>query len=102
VSVEKIALRLVGFGPMLMHSSRLADPFDPLAKELSKITKKSAKTDPDHHRIAELEWHGSLWLHEGQPCLPPAAIKGAFVTGAKSVKELWQDPRFRHREMVRR
>jgi hypothetical protein len=127
MAVEKITLRLVGVGPMLMHSSRLADPLDPQAKALAKVTSKRHKTDADHHRIAELEWFGSLWLHEGRPCLPPAAIKGALVNGAKTVRkgkatkaafvaegpamleydgpktveELWDDSRFRHREMVR-
>jgi hypothetical protein len=127
MAVETITLRLVGVGPMLMHSSRLADPLDPQAKALGKVTSKRHKTDADHHRIAELEWVGSLWLHEGRPCLPPAAIKGALVNGAmtvrkgkatraafvaegpamleydgpKAVEELRDDPRFRHREMVR-
>ena len=127
MAVEMITLRLVGVGPMLMHSSRLADPFDPAAKALGKMTGKKHKTDADHHRIAELEFFGSLWLHEGRPCLPPTAIKGALVNGAKTVRkgkatkaafvaegpamleydgpktveELWEDPRFRHREIVR-
>jgi hypothetical protein len=112
---------------MLMRSSRLADPLDPQTKALSKVTSKRAKTDADHHRIAELEWHGSLWLQDGLPCLPPSAIKGVLVTGAKTVRkgkaaqaafvadgpalleyegpksvtDLWEDHRFRHREMVR-
>lgn len=127
MAVEHITLRLVGVGPMLMHSSRLADPLDPQAKALSKVTSKRNKVDADHHRIAELEFFGSMWLHEGLPCLPPAAIKGALVTGAKTVRkgnaakaafvaegpaileydgpktvpELWDDQRFRHRQMVR-
>jgi hypothetical protein len=60
MAVLKITLRLVGVGPMLMHSSRLADPLDPQSKALSKVTSKRHKTDADHHRIAELEWFGSL------------------------------------------
>jgi hypothetical protein len=110
-----------------MHSSRLADPLNPTTKAISAITSKRLKTDADHERIAELEWHGSLWLFNGQPCLPPHTLKRVFVDGAKqrrkgvvakaafradgpailkyegppTVQELWADERFRHREIVR-
>ena len=52
MSVERIALRLVGVGPLLMHSSRLADPLDPLTKQLAAITSKAVRTEADHERIA--------------------------------------------------
>jgi hypothetical protein len=127
MSTESIALRLVGVGPMLMHSSRLADPLDPTTRAIAAITSKSIKTEADHARIAELEWHGGLWLSEGRPCLPPHCLKAVLVDGAKkrrkgeiakaafvadgpsiieydgpkTIEELWADERFRHREMVR-
>lgn len=127
MSVEAITLDLVGVGPMLMHSARLADPLDPLTKSIAAITSKRMKTEADHARIAELEWQGGLWLHDSRPCLPSHCIKAVFVTGAKKrnkgtlakaaflpdgpamvehdgpkdVTELWEDTRFRHREMVR-
>ncbi|MEH2500269.1 hypothetical protein V1294_006748 [Bradyrhizobium sp. AZCC 1678] len=127
MSVERIALRLVGVGPMLMHSARLADPLDPLTKALAAVTSKRMKTEADHDRIAELEWHGGLWLHDGRPCLPPHCLKAVLVDGARrrrkgnvakaafladgpatldydgpsTLPELWADQRFRHREMVR-
>jgi len=127
MSAEPIAVRLIGVGPMLMHASRLADPLDPTTKAIASITSKSKKTEADHARIAELEWHGGLWLSEGRPCLPPHCIKAVLVDGArkrkkgeiakaafvadgpsiieydgpKTITELWADERFRHREMVR-
>lgn len=127
MSVERIALRLLGVGPMLMHSRRLADPLDPVAKQLAAVTSKGMKTEADHERIAFLEWHAGLWLHDGRPCIPPHCLKAVLVGGAKkrrkgeaakaafradgpaileydgpnSVSELWADARFRHREMVR-
>jgi hypothetical protein len=126
MSTQSIVLRLVGVGPMLMHSSRLADPLDPTTKAIASITSKSFKTEADHARIAELEWHGGLWLSEGRPCLPPHCIKAVLVEGAKkrrkgeiakaafaadgpsiiehdgpkTIPELWADDRFRHRQMV--
>lgn len=127
MSTETIALRLVGIGPLLMHSSRLADPLDPQRIKLAAVTSKRAKTVADHRRIAELEWHASLWLHEGLPCLPAEAIEGAFVEAAKTrnkgkiaraalvvdgpallryegpqtVEEMWKDPAYALRAMVR-
>lgn len=127
MSIEHISLRLIGVGSMLMHSSQMADPLSPAAKALAAITSKRLKTEADHARIAELEWHGSLWLHEGQPCLPARCIKRVCVDGAKkrnkgktaqaafqpdgpalleydgpsSLEQLWNDERFRHRQMVR-
>jgi hypothetical protein len=127
MSVERIAVRLVGVGPMLMHSARLADPLDPMTKAIAAITSKRVKTEADHARIAELEWHGGLWLFEGRPCLPPHCLKAVLVEGARKRKKgtiakaafvadgpsiiehdgpdtvpaLWADARFRHREMVR-
>lgn len=127
MSVEHIWVRLIGVGPMLMRSSRLGDPLDPLAKTLAAVTSKRVKTEADHLRIAEIEFHGSLYLHEGAPCLPAMMIKSALVDGAKKRKlgdtvkaafraegpalleydgpktasELWAEERHRHRAVVR-
>jgi hypothetical protein len=127
MSVGRVTLRLIGVDPLVMHSSRLADPLDPITKAIAAVTAKRAKTEADHARIAELEWHGSIYLHQGAPCIPPANIKRACVDGAKrrrkgklvkaavrvdgparlqfdgptSVSELWEDERFRYRAMVR-
>jgi len=127
MSAELISLKLIGVGPMLMHSARLADPLDPMTKALAAVTSKRVKTDADYDRIAELEWRGGMWLAEGRPCLPPHCLKAVLVEGARrrkkgiiakaafladgpalldydgptTLSELWADARFRHREMVR-
>ncbi|MFQ3451803.1 hypothetical protein PMN64_00545 [Bradyrhizobium sp. UFLA01-814] len=127
MSVDHIKLKLTGVGPMLMHSSKLADPFEKVTKALTKITGKAKKTDADHLRIAELEFRGGLWLHHGFPCLPQQTIKSVCVDGAKKAKQgeiakaafrsegaallqydgpktvdaLWADENFRHRAIVR-
>jgi hypothetical protein len=84
MSVEQLRIRLTGERPLLMHSSRLADPLDPIAIELDRLTKKRDKTRADHEQIAKVEWHGGLWLHGGRPCIPCEAIESAFVTAAKT------------------
>src|SRR5689334_1514995 len=87
MSVERISLRLVGVGPMLMHCARLADPQDPMTRALAAVTSKRVKTDADYDRIAELEWRGGLWLADGRPCLPPHCLKAVLVEGAKRRKK---------------
>lgn len=124
---EEIHLTFTGVSPLLMHSGRMADPLDPQAIALAAVTSKRIKTLADHERIAELEWHGSLWLDGMRPCLPCEAIEAAFTDGAKTrkkgmaaraglvvntsalleyegpqeISELWDDRNFRLRAGVR-
>lgn len=81
---EELALRLVGTAPLLMHAARLADPLDPFAVALARLTGKRKKTPTDHQRIAQVEWRGGLWLADGRPCVPAEAIEAATVQAAKS------------------
>lgn len=84
MSVEKLRIRLKGERPLLMHSSRLADPLDPIKVDLDRLTKKRDKTIADHEQIARVEWHGGLWLSDGKPCIPSEAIESAFVAASKT------------------
>lgn len=90
MNAESIRIRLVGTRRLIMHSGRLADPLDPISKELARLTSKKMKTASDHEEIARVEWNGSLWLHEGQPCIPAEALMGTFVEAAKSRRRTMQ------------
>ncbi|RYB04325.1 hypothetical protein [Lichenibacterium ramalinae] len=81
---ETIRLRLTGVAPLLMHSGRLADPLDPYAKQLARLTAKRAKTDADLEEIARVEWTGGLWLADGAPCVPAEALEAAIVQAGKA------------------
>jgi hypothetical protein len=81
---EKISMRLTGTRPLLMHSSRLADPLDEITKRLAKLTAKRPKTEADHREIARVEWHGGLWLYNGIPCIPAEALQATFRSAAKT------------------
>lgn len=126
MSVEKLRIRLTGERPLLMHSSRLADPLDPIKIDLERLTKKRDKTIADHEQIAKVEWHGGLWLTDGAPCIPSEAIESAFIAasrtrrkgkqakagfdcprspllqyeGPRQLSELWEDKAFRFRFAV--
>lgn len=127
MAIEKIRLRLEGQRPLLMHSSRLVDPLDPVSIDLARLTSKRMKTAADHEEIARVEWYGGMWARDGKPCIIAEAIEAALVGAARSVRkgksaqvgffcsespllaysgpsdldELWADPRFRLRYPVR-
>ncbi|MCK1288964.1 hypothetical protein IVB41_34230 [Bradyrhizobium sp. 44] len=127
MQAEEIKLKLVGTRRLIMHAGRLADPLDPITKNLTKLTLKKPKTEADHQAISKAEWFGGLWLHQGKPCVPAEALTAVFVNAARTrsrgpeasaglivgshaplqyegptdPKELWEDERFRLRVPVR-
>jgi hypothetical protein len=80
----KFRIKLEGAAPLLMHSSRLADPMNPAAKALKKVTSKRNKTDEDHEQIAQLEHQGSLYLDtDVGPFVPGENITRSLLDGAR-------------------
>jgi hypothetical protein len=83
MDVESIRLRLIGTKRLLMHNGRLADPLDPITKDLTRLTLKRPRTEADHFEISRVEWFGGLWLNDGKPCIPCEALMATFVQAAK-------------------
>jgi len=83
---ETIRLRITGTKRLLMHSGRFSDPLDPITQDLARLTAKRPKTTADHKQISKVEWFGSLWLHNGLPCIPADALMATIVGGAKVIK----------------
>lgn len=80
-------ITLTGTAALLMHNSRLANPLDPAAKELKKLTGKTKKTDDDHEQIAQQEFNGGLYLDpDVGPYIPAENIARCLVDGAKLTK----------------
>jgi len=126
LNADTIRIRIVGERPLLMHSSRLADPLDLAAIDLARVTSKRHKTKADHEEVARLEWYGGLWTVGGAPCLPAEALEASFTkaaalrrktrqaragflvaepalivfAGPARIDELWADSRFRLRRSV--
>lgn len=81
-------ISITGTAPLLMHSSRLADPLNPATKALKKTTGKRTKTDDDHEEIARLEHLGSLYLDPDiGPYLPGQNISRCLVDAARISKQ---------------
>lgn len=120
----EFTITITGTAPLLMHNSRLANPLDPAAKALKRVTGKRNKTDDDHEEVARLEHAGSLYFdQDAGPYIPadniwralydaakktkrgPKIKEGLFIAtdvnplaykGPRTVDGLWQDESFRH------
>lgn len=78
---------ITGVSPLMMHAERLADPTNPLTKELKKHTKKKLKTDDDLALIKRLEWRAGLYTDDqDRPAVPVDWLLAALKEGARKVK----------------
>lgn len=81
-------LKLFGTEPLLMHSSRLANPLDDAAKAVKAVTSKRKKTDEDHEKIAYLEFLGGMYFDpQVGPYIPGENIMRCLVDGGKLTKQ---------------
>lgn len=86
--MNKYRITLTGTAPLLMHNSRLANPLDPVSKELKKLTSKRIKTDDDHAVLARLEFGGGLYIDKDLgPYLPGDNIWRCLYDAAKKFKK---------------
>lgn len=127
--MQNFTLTITGTAPLLMHNSRLADPLDPVSKEIKKVTGKRKKTDDDYAEIARLEHAGGLYMDPNiGPYIPGQNVERALVdaakltklgttlkrgmfittdvnplgfTGPRSADDLWKDGRFTHTASIR-
>ena len=79
---------LEGLSPLMMHSDRLVNPFDPLARELKKVSGKRTKTDDDYMKMSYIEFVAGLYHDEDiGPYIPSKVLKAAMIRGAAKSKE---------------
>ncbi|QUS42110.1 hypothetical protein RPMA_27285 [Tardiphaga alba] len=127
MNAEHVKIRIEGTRRLIMHAGRLADPLDPVSKNLARLTSKKMKTEADHEAIGKTEWFGGLWLDGGVPCITAEALMATFIGAARTRRRgpqasaglvvetnakleyagpadldaLWEDHRFRLRVPVR-
>lgn len=76
--------KIKGLTPMMMHSERLANPFDPLTREIKAVTGKRKKTEDDLLEIARLEWLGGLYHDDDAGIhVPGYNILACIINGGK-------------------
>ncbi len=81
-----LTVTIQGVAPLLLHNGHLADPLNPLAKELKKLTGKRTKTEEDHMAIRRMEWEAGLYIHDDRVVIPGENIERALWEGAKKHK----------------
>jgi hypothetical protein len=90
--MASIRFDIVGRTPLLMHAPTTVDPLHPVSKEMQGIIKRhkaSDRTEDEHERLAELEWHAALYVAPGLvegPVVPTANIKRCMAKGAYYTK----------------
>ena len=89
-----------GQSALVCHNEQLADPLEPIVRQIAAITKKRNKTEADHAEIARLEFFGGLYMSgpfevkEGHainadgsvPCIPAWNVLRCLQDGAKRHK----------------
>lgn len=118
---KRLSFKIRSVSGLVMHNGQLADPLNKHSKEIRKISGKRKKTEADFEQLARLEWFGSLYLHNGVPCIPGEVLEAGFIEasrksrrgqqakagivadaffpiefdGPKSPDELWEDEKYR-------
>lgn len=89
--MKTVKFMLTGVNGMVMHNGHLADPSNYYAKELKKISGKRSKTEADFAAMSEIEFKGSLYIHENgngmEIVLPADVIEASIINGAKKSKK---------------
>lgn len=82
--MKQATYTIKGITPMLMHSERLANPFDPLTQEIKAVTGKRKKTEDDLLEISRLEWLGGLYHDDVAGIhVPGYNLFAAIINGGK-------------------
>lgn len=78
----RVTIEMTGTTPLLCHNVQLADPDNPIVRQISTITSKRTKTPEDRAAIANLEWQGGLYVEDGVPVVPTANIRRCLERAA--------------------
>ncbi len=82
-------LRLTGVTPLLLHNVRLADPDEPVVRQIAELTaKKKNMTEADRLEVARLKFLGGLY-YDGQvgPYLPAPHIFASLIAAARKTRK---------------
>jgi len=86
-----LKIKIEGAAPLILHSDRLCNPLDPLAKTLKQYTGKRKKTDEDLAEIAHLEWKAGLYHDDTIGIYVPGQNVDATIRNAAKLQRRGQD-----------
>ena len=82
-----VDFHIEGITQMVQHSGRLANPRDPIARDMKAITSKRKKTDEDLDQLADLEWMGGVYTNKnGRVIVPGDVLEGALFEAGKKTR----------------
>lgn len=80
----KQTVKLEGLTPLILHSDRTVNVFDPEVKRHKALAGKRVKTEEDQLAVALSEWRLSMYHHpETGPFLPSRNLEAAILDAAK-------------------
>ena len=82
------AVKLMGSTPIIQHNGSGIDPQNPYNQRIAQLTAKkmSQRTVSEERDIRNLETCKSLWLANGFPTIPEAALRSCIENGARKLK----------------
>lgn len=83
---QRLTCKITGVSPLIMHNGALANPLNPIAKAMRRVSAKRAKTESDFEELARLEFLGSLYLGGGEPCIPGEVLEAVLTEAAKKMR----------------
>lgn len=84
---NSIVFKIEGISPLLMHNGQLANPLNPLVKQMKALTSQRKKTDEVHAELSRLEFKAGLYLSvDGKVEIPSEVIESCLIEGAKKSK----------------
>ena len=86
--MDIIKITIKGTTPIVMHSERLANPFNPMTKMIKAITSKKKKTEEDLMELARIEFLGGLYYNETDGVHVPGYNVLATVIGGGKICKL--------------
>ena len=70
-----------------MHNGQLANPLNPLVKQMKALTGQRKKTDEVHAELSRLEFRAGLYLSkDGAVEIPSEVLESCIIEGAKKSK----------------
>lgn len=82
-----ISFEIEGVSPLLLHNGQLANPLNPLVKQMKALTSQRKKTDDIHIELSRLEFRASLYLNaKGEVEIPAEVLESCLIEGAKKSK----------------
>jgi len=86
--METVTYKITGTSMLMTHNERLANPYDPITRNIKAITGKRKKTDEDRDAIARLEWEGGMYLDaKAGPFVPGYNLLRCMVEAARLTKQ---------------